>query len=171
MSKLTSYKLKDICSFIRGSKIDIKNNESNKKYPIINNIDNIEFYNDTFNRNEDTILINLYGECGYILKYDFKIFLTQHFYSIHSKDKYYLDEEYLYYYLKNIQNEIYNIRKGKLLNFISINDIKDLHIHIPSIDDQKAIIEKIKQNNSLIDKLEKNIEEIKKNNNIIINEL
>lgn len=172
MSKLTTYKLKDICSFIRGTKIDFKNKNQNtiNKYPIINNINSIEFYNDTYNRDENTILINLMGKSGHIMKCDNKIFLTQHFYSIHSKDKDYLNEEYLFHYLINIQDKIYNIRKGPLLTYICLDEIKNMDIHIPSVETQKEIIKQIQKNNKIIQNLENEIKKIKINNKEIINE-
>ena len=171
MAKLTSYKLNDICELIRGTKINYRNKTSINKYPIITDVNNIHYYSDTFNRPENTILINFMGKSGCVLKFDKKIFLSQHFYSLHSKDKNYLNEEYLYYYLLNIQDKIYNIRKGTLLTYISMDEIMNLCIHIPNIDEQKAIVEQIKQNNILIQQLKNDIEIIKLNNKKIIKEI
>ena len=157
-------------NFTEEIKLFLKNNSEEKNIPIINNIDSIKHYTDTYNREKNTILINLLGRSGCILRYDFRIFLNHYFYSIHSKDKSILNENYLYHYLTSIQDKIYNIRNSSLATYISLYEIANITIHIPSLEGQLKILNKIKENNDEIEKLYNSIEEIKlKNKKIILN--
>lgn len=163
-SNITTYILGDICDFMKGEKIKIPQQTNELNIPIINDTEEIRFYTDKYNRKENTIIINFLRKCGCIQKYNKKIFLNNHFYSIHSKDHGILNEEYLYYYLKNIQDKIYTISEGNLLKFVSLYDIQKLHIHIPSLEEQKKIIKDIENNNNEIEKLLESIKNIRKEN-------
>ena len=168
MSKLTSYFLRDICSFKRGDPIDIKDKHAENTYPIINNVNEIKYYTDKYNRNENTIIINLIGKSGCIQKYKSKIFLTKHFYSVHIKDLSVITEEYLYYYLKSIQEKIYSIRRNSLQTYICFYEIQNLCIHIPSIERQLKIIEEIQKNNVKIEKLNDDIKKLNELNKSLV---
>ena len=160
----TTYVLSDICDFVKGEKIKIPNQTSDLNIPVINNTEDIRFYTDTYNRNENTIIINILRKCGCIQRYNTKIFLNNHFYSIHSKDPDILNEEYLFYYLKSIQDKIYTISEGSILRFISLYDIKNLYIYIPSIKEQLNTINTIEENNKQIEVLLNSIADIRHEN-------
>ena len=82
-SNMTTYILGDICNFMKGEKIKIPHQTNELNIPIINDTEEIRFYTDKYNRNENTIIINFLRKCGCIQKYNTKIFLNNHFYSIH----------------------------------------------------------------------------------------
>jgi len=74
-----------------------------------------------------------------------------------------LNNDYIYYYLKLIQDDIYKLQSGVGQPHIYSKDLLNLKIGIPSIEKQKEIIDYIDNNNDLINNLEK---EIEKNNEI-----
>lgn len=158
--KKTTYVLNDICDFMKGEKTIIPNQTIKLNIPIINDTEEIRFYTDRYNRTENTIIINFLRKCGCIQRYNTKIFLNNHFYSIHSKDKKILNENYLYYYLKNIQDKIYTISEGNLLKFVSLYDIQKLCIHIPSMEEQIKIVKQIEENNKKTETLLNTITDI-----------
>ena len=65
---------------------------------------------------------------------------------------------FLYYFLKNIQDNIYKLQSGTAQPHIYSKDLQNIKISVPSIERQKEIIEYCQYNDNLIKQLEKEIE-------------
>ena len=142
------YKLSDICqiythNYFRKDKI-IKG-----EYPIVYDSTNIIDYHNNFNIDENTILVGWYS--GVISMYDNKV-MASHCFSIKPNDT--INKKYLYYYLKNKQNDIINLRVGSAQPRIYKHILLDFTVPIPSNEIQEEYIkfvdsidEKIKNNN------------------------
>lgn len=70
---------------------------------------------------------------------------------LYSKDETVLLTKYLYNTLKHLQEEIYKMQKGAGQPHIYIKDIENLTIPIPSLEEQKKIVEEIDSYQKIID--------------------
>jgi type I restriction-modification system DNA methylase subunit/restriction endonuclease S subunit len=85
-----------------------------------------------------------------------KFFLNHHGWTFVLKTKN-LIENYVNYYLQNIQEKIYGLAKGTAQKGINQNNFYNLTIPIPSIDDQEEIIKKMDQKKKFMELLEDEI--------------
>ena len=115
-----------------------------------------------YNTNENAILCSSSGAyAGFISKYDKKVWASDCF-SIIPKDDSSIDNNYLYYLLKTIQDKIYKTQSGVAQPHIYSKDLQNNKIPIPSIERQKEIVEYCEYNDTLIKQLEKEIENNKR---------
>ena len=96
----------------------------------------------SFNKEANTILCSQSGSySGFISRYNTPIWASDCF-SIHSKNKYIMNENYLYYYLKMaLQENIYNLQKGAGQPHVYPNDLVTLSLPIPSIEIQNQVVQ------------------------------
>lgn len=157
-----SKKLGDICQIKSG------NHSTNKKdfiagdYPIIGGGKNPIGYHNIYNCDENTILCASHGSAGYISIYPTKTFLTMCF-AIIIKDLKYVKNKYLLYYLKNIENKIISLSNGSAQKCISMKNLQDINIPVPSIDIQTEIVEQCDYYDNQIDILKKEIIKLESN--------
>ena len=119
------------------------------------------FHNE-YNTNENAILCSSSGAyAGFISKYDKKVWASDCF-SIIPKDDSSIDNNYLYYLLKTIQDKIYKTQSGAAQPHIYSKDLQNNKIPVPSLERQKEIVEYCEYNDTLIKQLEKEIENNKK---------
>ena len=150
-----------VCTFKNGTSIT-KYKLIKGDYPVIGGGQKPLGYHNEYNRDENIILCSSSGAyAGFINKYDNKIWASDCF-SIIPQDNI-LNNNYLYYYLKSIQNSIYELQSGAGQPHIYSKDLFNIKIPIPSIEKQKEIIEYLDFNDELIKTLEKE-NEINKNN-------
>ena len=115
------------------------------------------FHNE-YNTNENAILCSSSGAyAGFISKYDKKVWASDCF-SIIPKEGSSIDNNYLYYLLKTIQDKIYKTQSGAAQPHIYSKDLQNNKIPIPSIERQKEIVDYCEFNDALIKQLEKEIE-------------
>ncbi len=84
---------------------------------------------------------------------------NQGFKSFQIKDKEKLNEEFLYYQLKSIVNQIKNEGSGTTFNEVSKTKTESILIKIPKLATQKQIVQSIEQKFSSIDKVEQIIDQ------------
>jgi hypothetical protein len=153
--------LSEVCTFKNGTNIT-KDKLINGNYPVIGGGQNPLGYHNKYNVVENTILISKDGSyAGYISKYNSKIFLSNHGIYIDTINDIIL-KDYIYYYLKYIQNSIYKLQSGAGQPGIKKEQLELLEISIPSIEIQKEIIEYCDNNIKIIENLNKTIEGNKK---------
>lgn len=150
--------LGEVCEFKNGKNLT-KKNLVDGLYPVIGGGKNPLGMHNAFNRDENIILCS--SITGYISKYKAKVWASDCF-SIHSKDKDKLNEQYLYYYLVFIQNKIYKLQNGAGQPHVYSKDLQKFIIPIPSLERQKEIVKYCEYNETLIKQLEKEIENNKK---------
>lgn len=162
--------LGEVCEKIHSGKFNSKDCKPIGKYPFYTNkVNNPEGYTDEycFDYEKYFILIKdggagykKYGEhigLGKVFKVYGKSAGTSHQYALIPKKDF--NYNYLYQYLKFIKNEIMDLAHYTTgLGCIKKGDIEKLKITIPSLERQKQIVEYCESNDSLIQQLEKEIE-------------
>jgi type I restriction-modification system DNA methylase subunit/restriction endonuclease S subunit len=176
-------KLSDLCDKIVSGKFNSKDSNLIGKYPFYTNkANNPDGFCDNYCFDYDKYFILIkdggagndkYGDhigLGKIFKVFGKSGGTSHQYAlIPNKD---IDFEYLYHYLKFIKNDIMDLAHYTTgLGCIKKCDIENIIIHVPSLDKQKEIIDYCESNDRLIEQLEKEIENNKKQAQEFINNI
>lgn len=133
----TIKQLGSICEFKNGKNIT-KKQLIEGGYPVIGGGIKPIGYHNQYNRNENTILVSSSGSAGYVSKYDSKIWASDCISIIPNKE---ILNDYLYYYLKFIQEDIYTLRTGTAQQHVYTHQLETLDIPIPNIDLQKRLIE------------------------------
>jgi restriction endonuclease S subunit len=115
----------------------------NGDYPVIGGGQKPLGYHNEYNVVENTILISKIGAyAGYISKYNSKIFVSNNGIYIDKIDDTIL-KDYIYYYLKSIQNKIYQLQLGTAQPGIKKEQLELLKIPIPSIEKQEELVKRI----------------------------
>jgi restriction endonuclease S subunit len=96
-----------------------------------------------------------------------KYYLNSQAFTIKSKNDI-LKNEYLWYYLDNNKEQVFKCGRGTAQKAIDIAEFKSIKIPIPSIERQKEIVEYCDFNDTLIQQLQKEIEQNKKQANLFI---
>lgn len=153
--------LGDVCNFKNGKGIK-KDTLIEGEYPVIGGGQKPMGFHNEYNTNENVILCSSSGAyAGFISKYDKKVWASDCF-SIIPKEDSSIDNKYLYYLLKTIQDKIYTTQSGAAQPHIYSKDLQNIKIPIPSLERQKEIVEYCEFNDTLISQLEKEIENNKK---------
>jgi len=161
--------LGEICNIDYGTRI-VKCNNIEGEYPVYGS-GRAMFSTNTFNREGYNILIGRFAlspECVRFINE--KIFLNDSGLSVKPKTDILL-HKYIGYYLLYNQNIIYKCARGTAQKNLEIDIFKLIKIIIPSIERQKEIVEYCEQNDKLIQLLEKEIEDNKKQAYQFINDI
>jgi type I restriction-modification system DNA methylase subunit/restriction endonuclease S subunit len=157
--------LGEVCEFKNGKGIR-KENLIFGEYPVIGGGQNPMGFHNEYNNNENVILCSSSGAyAGFISRYNKKVWASDCF-SILPKNIEMND--YIYYFLKNSQNEIYKLQSGAAQPHVYSKDILTMKISIPSLERQKEIVEYCDYNETLILQLEKEIEINKRQASMLI---
>jgi len=152
--------LGEVCNFKNGKGIK-KDTLIEGEYPVIGGGQKPMGFHNEYNTNENTILCSSSGAyAGFISKYDKKVWASDCFSIIPKENS--IDNNYLYYLLKTIQDKIYKTQSGAAQPHIYSKDLQNNKIPVPSIERQKEIVEYCEFNDTLIKQLEKEIENNKK---------
>jgi type I restriction enzyme S subunit len=148
--------LGEVCNFKNGKGIK-KDTLIEGEYPVIGGGQKPMGFHNEYNTNENAILCSSSGAyAGFISKYDKKVWTSDCF-SIIPNDKS-IDNNYLYYLLKTIQDKIYKTQSGAAQPHIYSKDLQNIKITIPPLDKQKEIVEYCEYNDTVIKQLKKEIE-------------
>ena len=132
------YKLKELCSLIKGEQLNSDTLSERGLYPVINGGINPSGYYDKYNSMENTITISEGGNsCGYVNFIKTKFWSGGHCYMV--KDLQNVDLYYLYYALKHIEPHIMNLRVGSGLPNVQLGPLQKLILIAPPIEEQTAI--------------------------------
>ena len=132
-------KLADICNFNRGTSLVSKNAKSGN-IPVISGGQKPAFYHNEANRTGTTITVAGSGAyAGYVSIWYEPIFVCDAF-SVEPKNADELDIKYLYHYLTNNQNKIYNKKTGAGIPHVHGKDIAKFSIPLPPLSIQSEIV-------------------------------
>ena len=158
-----SKRLGEICTIIKGPKKKSKDGKEEGLYPlyycsILGNL-----YLDTYDYTDEGIIINKTNGSGKAMVYygydKYNVGET----TIHFKSKdNNVETKYIYYYLSHNISIIQKYFKGANQKSIVEEDLFKIKIPIPSLDNQKEIIEYCKSREAIIKKLEEDIKINKK---------
>ena len=161
--------LGEVCEFKNGKGIK-KDTLIEGEYPVIGGGQKPMGFHNVYNTEDNTILCSSSGAyAGFISKYDKKVWASDCFSIIPKNNS--INNTYLYYLLKTIQDKIYKLQTGTAQPHIYSKDLQNLKIHIPSLERQQEIIEYCEFNDELIKRLEKEIENNKKQARACINSI
>ena len=130
-----------------GEVCDFKNGKGIKRdalvageYPVVGGGTNPIGYHNEYNAEENTILCSSSGTAGFISRYNKKVWKSDCF-SIVPKNAELVNNTYLYYYLKTIQDNIYKLKTGLAQPHIYSRDLQKIKIPIPPLENQNQIVE------------------------------
>ena len=139
-SDLSWKKLSDICEFRNGKTIT-RDKLIDGDFPVIGGGRSPMGYHNEYNRNENTILCSQSGNyAGFISKYEKKVWASDCF-SIEPK---LINNDYLYYFLKNNQEAIYNLQSGAGQPHVYSRYLENIDIPIPTLKIQEKTVKQIK---------------------------
>ena len=161
--------LGEVCEFKNGKGIK-KDTLIEGEYPVIGGGQKPMGFHNVYNTEDNTILCSSSGAyAGFISKYDKKVWASDCFSIIPKNNS--INNTYLYYLLKTIQDKIYKLQTGTAQPHIYSKDLQNLKIPIPSLERQQEIVEYCEFNDELIKRLEKEIENNKKQARACINSI
>jgi type I restriction enzyme S subunit len=135
------------------------------EYPVYGG-GNISYHINQFNR-ENEIIVAKDGVSADCVRYETgKFFLNHHGWTIICTDI--ITKKYMFYTLQSIQSQLLSIAKGTAQLGINQENFYKLKIPIPSLARQKEIVDYCEFNDTLIQQLEKEIEQNKKQANLFI---
>jgi type I restriction-modification system DNA methylase subunit len=131
-------KIGDVCDFQNGKNIT-KEKLVEGAYYVIGGGQKPMGNHNKYNRDENTILCSSSGAyAGYISKYNTKIWASDCFSVVPKNDN--MNNNYLYNYLKYIQNDIYKLQSGSAQPHVYPKNVCELIIPVPSLDYQNKIV-------------------------------
>jgi len=152
--------LGDICKFLPKSKRNAKYGNKEGDHPFFKSSIKVNSYVNVPDFYEESLIIGDGGEPN--INYGTKFSTSDHCYVLQNKNKLLLNLKYIYYYLFYNLEIMKNLYIGVAIKNISKSNIEGIKIPFPSIECQKEIIKYCENNDKLIKKLEKEIENNKK---------
>ena len=152
----------EVCDIDYGTRI-VKNNNVEGEFPVYGS-GRATFTTNTYNREGFNILIGRFAlseECVRFIKN--KIFLNDSGLTVKPKTDIIL-HKYIGYYLLHNQSIIYNCARGSAQKNLDIDEFKNIKIPIPSLEQQKEIVEYLDIVNKNIQSSNDKIKEIQKLN-------
>lgn len=132
-----SIELREISHMKRGTSIT-RNDIIDGEIPVISGGREPAYYCNKYNRDNETITIAGSGAgAGYVQYWTRPIFVCDAF-SIKGKDN--ILTKYIFYYLSNLQEEIYNTKKGGGVPHVHVSSIERFKIPLPPIEAQREIV-------------------------------
>ena len=132
------FKLNEICEIKRGERITKKDLTQNG-YPVMSGGKTFFGYYDKYNRDENTITIAQYGTAGYVNWISEKFWANDVCYCLFPNEKI-LNNKFLYYVLKNKQEQIYEDVIEATPSHYPIEALKNIAIPLPPIEIQNEIV-------------------------------
>jgi type I restriction enzyme S subunit len=156
-------KLGDVSEIQNGKRI-VKDQVETGDYPVYGGGGLTSFYTNTYTREGKTCKISREGmslhNCVLILNE--KYYLNSQALTIISNNQKKIINEYLWYYLLNSKQIIFDCGRGTAQKAIDMEKFQKIKIPTPSVEKQKEIVEYCEYNQNLIKQLEKEIEQNKK---------
>lgn len=151
-------KLGEVCELKRGKSITKKQIKKGN-IPVIAGGREPAYYHNEANRAGQTIAVAGSGAyAGYISFWDSPIFVSDAF-SVVPADTKKAFIKFIFYYLQNIQNDIYKTQKGTGTPHVYPNSIKNFQIPLPPLAEQEKIAEILSTWDSQIQNIESLIAE------------
>ena len=154
--------LGEVCEIQNGKRI-VKDQVETGEYPVLGGGGFTSFYTNEYSREGKTCKISREGMSLHncVLLLNEKYYLNSQAFTVSSINENIIINEYLWHYLYNNKEQVFNCGRGTAQKAIDIQEFKSLTIPIPSIAKQKKIVEYCESNDKLILQLEREIEENK----------
>jgi len=143
---MKKYCLKTICTFLPRGPWE-KKGSTTGKYPIFDHGLKNNLYTDNYDFDDENVLLDTNVNIIYYQgKFSSKFYILR----FKSNNPNVLTK-YICYYLQQHKNLIYDKIKEKSIKYITKNDLENIIIPVPSLNDQQIIINKIDNINKQID--------------------
>ena len=154
--------LGEVCEIQNGKRI-VKDQVETGEYPVLGGGGFTSFYTNEYSREGKTCKISREGMSLHncVLLLNEKYYLNSQAFTVSSINENIIINEYLWHYLYNNKEQVFNCGRGTAQKAIDIQEFKSLTIPIPSLAKQKKIVEYCESNDKLILQLEREIEENK----------
>lgn len=153
-SQYEMVKLGDICNLQRGKSIT-KNQVTEGAIPVIAGGQKPAYYHNEYNRTGEMITVSGSGAyAGFLNYFNEPIFVSDAF-TIEPNSKNSVRCKYLYYILKNKQDDIYKMRAGAGIPHIYPKDFSNIEIPLPPLEVQEEIVKELDQYQAIIDGAQK----------------
>jgi restriction endonuclease S subunit len=156
--------LEEVCTNIKTGKNKTSDDKKGTLYPYYGT-GGITGYTNDFLVDDNYILIARNGTIGQILLLSGKSFPSDHMFIIKDTTE---NIKYLYFVIKYLGN-LSNYAHGATIQGITKENLNSIKIPIPSLEKQKEIVEYLDFNNNLIDNLDKEIKNNKKQGELFFN--
>ncbi|EKS18525.1 restriction endonuclease subunit S [Streptococcus sp. F0441] len=131
--------LGEVCKIVRGVRIT-KKELLEEGYPVVSGGTSFMGYTNEYNREKNTITIAQYGTAGYVNWQTEKFWANDVCFSVYPKES--ILNKYLYYFLKNKQDYLYEISNRTAVPYsISKEKILRIKIPIPPLEIQEKIVQ------------------------------
>ncbi|MFV0182874.1 restriction endonuclease subunit S [Empedobacter falsenii] len=156
--------LGEVCEIIRGVRVTKKDLIENGKYPVVSGGTGYMGFVNEYNREENSITIAQYGTAGFVKWQNEKFWANDVAFTIYPINEDILLKRFLYYFLINKQNYLYEI-SNKIAVPFSISKEKILQIKIPiaPIEIQREIVRVLDELTSLTNQLTTELETERQN--------
>ncbi|GAA8604263.1 restriction endonuclease subunit S [Helicobacter pylori] len=132
--------LGEVCEVVKGQQLNKNLLLESGLYPVMNGGINPSGYWDTYNKNAQTITISQGGaSAGYVNFMQTPFWAGAHCYTI-EKVVEFLNYKFVYYFLKNNQNNLIKSQYGAGIPALNKTDIQTLQIPIPPLEIQEEIV-------------------------------
>ena len=136
-------KLGDVTNIMRGKRVTKKEILKEGLYPVISGgVNEMGRYN-SYNREANTITISQYGTAGYVNFQKEKFWANDVCYCIYLNEE--LNNRYLYFCLKNLQEHFYTIRTKAIPYCLPLIKLEETIISIPPLEVQQKIADTLDQ--------------------------
>lgn len=148
-------KLKDVCNITKGTEILTRDMIDGGKYPVYSGGYEPTGYTDEYTHAGEVCTMIEKGNAGHV-DYKYKPFYAGgHIYIIEPKDPNTLDPLYLYYYLKNKQEQINSMAMKTGVHFMHIDVAKSITVNIIDIEEQRRVGRMIRAVSALCENMDK----------------
>jgi len=159
--KYSRVRLGDICEIKKGSAITKKDTVEGD-IPVIAGGQQPAYYHNQSNRIGETITISASGAyAGFVNYFNIPIFASDCS-TIQVEDNSKVLIKYVYYFLRNIQDKIYQLQVGGGQPHVYPKDISEIQIPLPPLEVQKEIVEQIEVKQKAIEGAKQVIENLEK---------
>ncbi|MBN1234107.1 MAG: restriction endonuclease subunit S [Candidatus Coatesbacteria bacterium] len=142
--------LGEVCEFQKGTSIT-KANVIEGNIPVIAGGKQPAYYHNQSNRNGNIITVSSSGaNAGFVNYFEYPIFASDCI-TIQSKSKSLLSIKYLFFLLKNKQDDIYKLQKGGGQPHVYSDDLDYYKIPLPPLSVQQEIVSEIENYQKIID--------------------
>ena len=147
-------KLDQITNILKGEQLNKEKFISNGEFPVYNGGKTHSGFYDKYNQEENSIILNQGGSAGLVSFIKTKFWASAHCFIIKPINQNFINNKFLFYLLKSKYDDISKLIRGTTIPGISIEDLKNFQIDIPSLEIQTKIV-------TILDKLSNYSKDIK----------
>ena len=147
-------KLDLITNILKGQQLNKEKFIKDGEFPVYNGGKTHSGFYDKYNQEENSIILNQGGSAALVSFIETKFWASAHCFIIKPINENFINNKFLFYLLKSKYDDISKLIRGTTIPGISIEDLKNFEIDIPSIEIQTKIV-------NILDKLQDYSKDIK----------